>query len=82
MDGIALTNLEKPLLLQDQETQLISVNFDPKVFRIVVMGNFFKLLLVHYKPYFIKLFLFKNSQVLPWLLLFPSYGKIFFCYKE
>ena len=31
MDEVASANLEKPLLLRNQETQLISVNFDPKV---------------------------------------------------
>ena len=35
VDEVALTNLEKPLLLRSPESQLISVNFDPKV----MIGN-------------------------------------------
>ena len=31
VDEVANANLEKPLLLRDRDTHLISVNFDPKV---------------------------------------------------
>jgi len=32
VNEVALTNLNKPLLLRDKDAQLISVNFDPKVY--------------------------------------------------
>lgn len=34
VDEVANANLEKPLLVRNTDTQLVSVNFDPKVHRL------------------------------------------------